>query len=148
MKSVKPFVMAIHWLDNDSFQREKFPLKQLALEWFNDFKRTNKRSCVITFYCDVTPYWVYRHEQFFKTLSEMDKIFRTGGVYFINIHPTPAIGKYDIRIYDENHKYRWTIPDVTSGDYRMLRKIYSNVYYWNEEIQEMLPTIHAQQAIR
>lgn len=140
MKTKKPFVMAIHWLDNDTFQREKFSLKQLALEWFNAFKRVNKRACVITFYCDVVPYWVYRHEETFKTLSEMDKIFRDGDVYFINIHHTPAIGKYDVRVYDENHKYKYTINDVTSGDYRMLRKIYSNVYYLNEELAEMLPT--------
>lgn len=134
-----PFVMAIHWLDNDTFQREKFKLKQLALEWFDAFKRTNKRAVVITFYNGVTPYWVYRHEESYKTLSEIDKIFRKGDVYFISLHHTSQLAKYDIRVYDERHKYRWTIIDVSSGDYRMLRKIYSNVYFLNEEIAEMWP---------
>lgn len=145
---LNPFVMCIHWLDNDTFQREKFLLKQEALDWFNAFKHSNRRACVITFYCGVTPYWVYRQEQSFRTFSEMDKIFRKGDVYFISIHHTPVVGKYDIRVYDESHRYKWTIPDVSSTDFRMLRRIYSNVYYWMEEIEEILPTIHAQQAIK
>lgn len=139
MKNLKPFVMVIHWLDNDSFHREKFALKQLALDWFDEFKKINKRSVVITFYCNVTPYWVYRHEESFRTLSEIDRIFRKGDVYFISIHHTNKLALYDIRVYDEHHKYKYTIPDVTSGDFRMLRKIYSNVYYLSEEIAEMWP---------
>lgn len=142
----KSFVMCIHWLDNDNFQREKFRLKQEALEWFDNFKRTNKQAVVITFYCGVVPYWTYRHEESFKTLFEIDKIFRSGDVYFISIHHTSVSKKYDIRVYDENYKYKWTIPDVLSSDFRMLRKVYDNVYYWNEEIEEIFPTMQVQQA--
>lgn len=138
-KCKKPFVMAIHWLDNDTFQRERFLSKQLALDWFDDFCKTNKRAVVVTFYNEITPYWVYRHEESYKTLSEIDKIFRKGDVYFISLHKTNRLGKYDIRVYNEQHKYKWTIIDVTSADFRMLRKLYTNVYYLAEEIAEMWP---------
>lgn len=75
----------------------------------------------------------------YKTLSEIDKIFRKGDVYFISLHHASQFAKYDVRVYDEKHKYKWTIPNVTSGDFRMLRKVYNNVYFLNEEIAEMWP---------
>ena len=72
----KPFVMAIHWLDTDRVERNRFSLKQLALDWFDDFCKENKRSCVITFYCGVTPYWVYKKSEKILTLSSADLLFR------------------------------------------------------------------------
>ena len=78
----KPFVMAVHWLDTDGFQRERFLLKQLALDWFENFRKQNKRPCVITFYCGVTPYWVYKKCEKTLTLSDADRLFRKGDVCF------------------------------------------------------------------
>lgn len=135
----KPFVMVIHWLDNDNFQREKFLLKQLALDWFDDFRKQNKRPCVITFYCGVTPYWVYKKTEKTLALSDADHLFRKGDVWFISLFKTNDINLYDIRVYDSDYKYYATIEHVQPSDFRMLRKVYSNVYYLSEELAQMCP---------
>ena len=139
-KSNKPFVMAIHWLDSDCVQRERFLLKQLALQWFNEFCKQNKRPCVITFYCGVTPYWVYKKCEKTLTLSDADLLFRKGDVWFISLFKTNDINSFDVRVYDEKYKYYATIEHVLASDFRMLRKVYSNVYSLREELVEMLPT--------
>ena len=135
----KPFVMAIHWLDSNRVERECFSLKQLALDWFDDFCKQNKRPCVITFYCGVTPYWVYKKCEKTLTLSDADRLFRKGDVWFISLFKTNDINYYDVRIYDSCYKYYATIEHVLQSDFRMLRKVYTNVYYLSEELAEKLP---------
>lgn len=74
----------------------------------------------------------------YKTLSESDRVFRDGNVYFISLRMTNFVGEYTISVFDEQHKYKFEIKDVTSFDFRMLRKTYTNVYYWSEEIEELV----------
>ena len=94
--------------------------------------------------------WYYQSKKkikrIYKTLSDSDRVFRSGNVYFISLRPTNNVGKFTISVFDEAYKYKFEIKDVTSFDFRMLRKVYSNVYYWSEEIEELFPKIPAQQA--
>lgn len=62
-KKYPKFSIFIHYRDTDFCQKEIFELKSLALDWFETFKQTNKRPVTVIFYCDVTPYWVYRYEK-------------------------------------------------------------------------------------
>ena len=54
------FTMCIHYRDNDTFEKKYYSNKALALDWFEQFQKDNKRSVTVTFYSGVTPYWVYR----------------------------------------------------------------------------------------
>lgn len=139
MNNKKRFIMVIHWLDNDTFSREKFYLKQEALLWFEDFKKRNKRAVVITFYCDVVPCWTYRKDYSYKTLAESDKFFRDGNVYFISPRSTSFLDNYDVNVYGDDYKYRFTIQGLKPSDIRMLRRVYQNVYYWRDEMEQLLP---------
>lgn len=76
-------------------------------------------------------------KRIFKTLSDSDRVFRDGNVYFITLHPTSFVDRYTITVFDEDHKYKFEIENATSFDFRMLRKVYTNVYYWSEESQEL-----------
>lgn len=87
-----------------------------------------------------------KYKEVFRTLSESDKVFRDGDVYFISLRPTNYVDNYNIVVFDSDHKYQFTIKDVKSFDFRMLRKVYVNVYYWSEEIEELFPIKRAQQA--
>lgn len=61
MKKKYPrFSMCVHFLDTDLCEKIPFELKILAMDWFDRFVETNKRPVVVTFYCGVVPYWVYR----------------------------------------------------------------------------------------
>ena len=73
----------------------------------------------------------------YKTLSAADRVFRDGNVYFISLRVTNIVGKFTISVFDEEHRYKFEIKDVTSFDFRMLRKVYVNVYYWSEEIDSL-----------
>lgn len=77
----------------------------------------------------------------YKTLSESDRVFRDGNVYFISLRLSNFVDNYDIVVFDDNHKYKFTIKDVKSFDFRMLRKVYANVYYWSEEIEQLFPSV-------
>lgn len=91
--------------------------KEWQKEWFYKLKKKVKRI--------------------YKTLSDSDRVFRDGNVYFISLRVTNVVGKYTISVFDEQHKYKFEIKDVTSFDFRMLRKVYQNVYYWSEELEEL-----------
>lgn len=56
------FTMCVHYRDKDTFEKKYFSNKVLALDWFEQFQKDNKRSVTVTFYCDVVPYWVYRRD--------------------------------------------------------------------------------------
>lgn len=87
--------------------------------------------------------WYYRSKKkikhIYRTLSESDRVFRDGNVYFISLRETSYVGKYTISVFDENHHYKFEIKNVTSFDFRMLRKVYTNVYCIKEEIAELWP---------
>ena len=78
-------------------------------------------------------------KRIYKTFEQADRIFRRGDVYFISLHPTPFAERFTISVFDENHRYVFEIKNATSFDFRMLRKVYTNVYYWSEEINELFP---------
>lgn len=64
MKKIYPkFSLFIHYRDTDLCVKEIFESKRLALDWFESFKQVNKRPVTVTFYFDITPYWVYRFEK-------------------------------------------------------------------------------------
>lgn len=85
--------------------------------------------------------WFYKSKKkikrIYKTLSDADRVFRDGNVYFISLRVTNVVGKFTISVFDEEHRYKFEIRDVTSFDFRMLRKVYVNVYYWSEEIDSL-----------
>lgn len=76
-------------------------------------------------------------KRIYKTFEQSDRIFRRGDVYFISLHPTSIAGRYTISVFNEAHRYVFEIKNATSFDFRMLRKVYTNVYYWSEEIEEL-----------
>ena len=62
-KKYPKFSFCIHFLDTDLCIKESFESKLLALDWFDSFLQVNKRPVIITFYCGLTFYWVYRYEK-------------------------------------------------------------------------------------
>lgn len=75
----------------------------------------------------------------YKSLSELDRLFRNGDVYFVALHSTPYYNQFCLVVFDEHYKYVCEVKDVTSFDYRMLRKVYPAVYSWNDEVNELYP---------
>lgn len=75
----------------------------------------------------------------YKTFEQVDRIFRRGDVYFISLHPTSIVERFTISVFNEYHQYVFEIKSASSFDFRMLRKVYTNVYYWSEEINELFP---------
>ena len=53
-------------------------------------------------YCGWQKEWRYQNKKkvkrVFKSLSDSDKVFRSGNVYFITLHPTNNVGRYVIFI--------------------------------------------------
>lgn len=82
---------------------------------------------------------MFNQKRIYKSLSDLDKLFRDGNVYFITLHATNNVAEYTIVVFDDSHRYVCESPNCTSFDFRMLRKIYTNVYYWSEEIDAIWP---------
>lgn len=59
MKNGK-FTMCVFYRDDSTCLKKPFDLKSSALDWFEAFQQENTRPVTVTFYCGVTPYWVYR----------------------------------------------------------------------------------------
>lgn len=78
-------------------------------------------------------------KRIYKTFEQVDRIFRNGDVYFISLHSTSIAERFTISVFDDNHRYVFEIKNASSFDFRMLRKIYTNVYYWREEIEQLFP---------
>lgn len=57
-----PFSMCVLYRDDGTRFKKYFTLKVLALDWFEQFQKENKRPVTVTFYCDVVPYWTYRKD--------------------------------------------------------------------------------------
>lgn len=72
-----------------------------------------------------------------KALWQLDKILRSGDVYFFSIRIMPNPNKYILCLYDERFKYVCECHDLLSFDIRMIRKVYDNLYYYNDELEEL-----------
>ena len=56
------YSMCVLYRDDGTRFKKSFRSKNSALEWFESFKCENERSVTVTFYCGVTPYWVFRKD--------------------------------------------------------------------------------------
>lgn len=72
-----------------------------------------------------------------KTLLQLDALLRKGDVYIFSIHVMPNPNKYILYLYDEHFKYVCECHDLLSFDIRMIRKVYDNLYYYNDELEEL-----------
>lgn len=70
-----------------------------------------------------------------KTISEADKIFRSGDVYFISAHNTNIGNRFNLLVFGSDNKYCFEIPNISNFDIEMIYKTYNNVYSYIE----MLP---------
>lgn len=72
-----------------------------------------------------------------KTVSQIDKLFLNGDVYIYSVHLTDKVNSYILYLYDEHFKYVCECRNLTSFDIRMIRKIYTNLYHYDDEITEL-----------
>ena len=70
-------------------------------------------------------------------LHELDKLLRSGDVYLFNFIITNKVNNYTLNIFDESFKYVCECQNLTSFDIRMIRKIYDNLYYYNDELESI-----------
>ena len=72
-----------------------------------------------------------------KTIAQLDKLLSNGDVYIFSIHVTNERNKYILYLYDEFFKYVCECRNLTSFDIRMLRKLYTNLLYYNDEVEQI-----------
>lgn len=72
-----------------------------------------------------------------KTIVELDKLLSSGDVYIYSVHLTDKVNSYIFYLYDEHFKYVCECRNLTSFDIRMIRKIYANLYHYDDEITEL-----------
>lgn len=59
-KKYSTYSMCVCFRDDGTCEKKSFDSKNSALDWFETFQQENTRSVTVTFYCGVTPYWIYR----------------------------------------------------------------------------------------
>lgn len=130
----KRFCLFIRYLDTEVILKREFDLRCDATVFFNGFRGVvGNRPVVVTLYDGVVPCWVY-HSQYTITLSQADKIFRSGDVYYMAYLPQPRTNEFICKFFNYEKKYCFEIHHLTAGDMRRIYKQYPNVYNWLEEL--------------